>query len=71
MRAGDRQPEPAVDPGRGDVDAAGHLVLDLAGLACLTVQGQRLVEVVLGVVPLHVADHQQLALDRLPGLAAR
>ena len=41
-----------------------HLVLDLSGLACLTVQGQRLVQVVLGEVSLHVAHHQQLALDR-------
>ncbi len=58
-------------PGGGDLDAAAHLVLDLARLRGLAVQGERLVEVVLAVVALHVADDQELALDRLAGLAAR
>ncbi len=68
-RAPHRQPEPAMDPRGGRVGSAGHLVLDLAGVRGLPVQGEGLVEVVLGVVALHVAHHQQLALDRLPRLA--
>ncbi len=65
-----REAEPAMDPGGGHLDAAAHLVLDLAGVAGLAVQGERLVEVVLAVVPLHVADHEELALDRLAGVGA-
>ena len=69
--SGNRQPEPAMDPGGGDLHATGHLVLDHAGLGRLASQGQRLVEVVLGVVTLHVAYDEQLALDGPPGFPAR
>ena len=60
-----------MDPGRGNLHPAGHLVLDDAGLGRLAAQGQRLVEVVLGVVPLHVSYDEQLALDGPPGFPAR
>ena len=68
---GDREPEPAVRAGSHDVGASAHLVLDLAGVDGLTVEGQRLVEVVLGVVPLHVAYDEKLALDGLTGFPTR
>jgi hypothetical protein len=60
-----------VHPGSRHLDTAAHLVLDLARLHCLAVQGQRLVQVVLAVVPLHVPDHEKLPLDRLSGFPTR
>ncbi len=68
VAAGDGEAEPAVHPGGEHFGAGGHLVLGGSGVLGLPVQGERLVEVVLAVMALHVPHHEQLALDGLAGL---
>ncbi|WP_158630741.1 hypothetical protein [Nocardioides daphniae] len=67
---GDRDAEPPVNSSGCYVDTARHLVFDLPGVPSLAVERQRLVQFVLVEVPLHVADDEQLLLDRAASVDA-